>query len=82
MPPAAKNAIPMRFTVAKSVSMKAKGQRIARPTKEIIRLMLNGFVFLLCLLTMTTEKPDAAAERMASVIPIIGFGKKFGGVLK
>ena len=57
----------------KSVSMKARGQRIARPTKEISRLMLNGFVFLLCLPTMTTENPDAAAERMASVIPIMRF---------
>ena len=73
MPPAAKNAIPMRFTVVKSVSMKAKGQRIARPTLEISRLTLNGFVFLEFLPTMTTENPDAAAERMASVIPIIRF---------
>ena len=63
----------MRFNVAKSVNMNAKGQRIARPTKEIIKLMLKGFVFLLCLPTMTTEKPDAAAERMASVIPIMLF---------
>ena len=82
MPPAAKNAIPMRFIVVKSVSMRVKGQRIAKPTQEIIRLMLNGFVFLLFLPTMTTESPDIAAERMASVIPIMCFGKKFGVVLK
>ena len=63
----------MRFTVVKSVSKKAKGQRIAKPTQEIIRLTLNGFVFLLFLPTMTTDNPDAAAERMASVIPIMRF---------
>ena len=75
MPPAAKNAIPMGFIVVKSVSMKANGQRIARPTKEIIKLMLSGVVFLEFLPTRTTENPDAAAERMASVIPIICFWK-------
>ena len=65
----------MRFTVVKSVSMNANGQRIATPTVEIIRLMLNGFVFLLCLLTMTTEKPDAA-NRIASALDATGKAKR------
>lgn len=65
----ANSAMPARFTALKSVSTNASGQRIASPTAEISTLMLKALLSLECLPTMTTEKPEAAAERIASIGP-------------
>ncbi len=72
-PPNAKSAMPVRLAVWKSVSASASGQRIARPTAEIQKLMLKALLFFEWMPTITTEKPDAAAESSASVIPSMQF---------
>ena len=79
-PPKAKSAIPSRFAVPKSVRTIASGQRMTRPTAEIKTLTLNGFDFFECLPTMTTEKPEAAAESNARVIPSMHLSEVAGGI--
>jgi hypothetical protein len=51
----------------------ARGQRITKPTQDIIRLTLKAFDFLECLPTRTTAKPEANAESSAKAAPIIAF---------
>jgi hypothetical protein len=68
-PPKANRAMPSRLAVWKSVRTSANGQRITRPTAEIRRLMLNALLFLECIPTATTEKPEAAAESSANTMP-------------
>lgn len=72
--------MPSRFAVAKSVRAKASGQRITRPTAEIRMLMLNALLFVECLPTMTTERPEAAAESNASVIPSMHLSEGVGSI--
>ena len=79
-PPKAKSAIPSKLTAPKSVNAIASGQRITRPTAEIKRLTLNGFDFFECLPTMTTEKPEAAAESSARATPIVALQEVLLGI--
>jgi hypothetical protein len=60
----------------------ARGQRIAMPTQEIIRLTLRAFDSVECFLTKITDMPEAAAENRAKAVPIICLFLKVLGVLK
>jgi hypothetical protein len=71
---------PSKLAALKSVSKTARGQRITMPTQETIRLTLKAFVFLEYLPTMTTDKPEAAAESNARMDPIMLFPEGCGSI--
>ncbi len=53
----------------KPPSKSAKGQRVANPTTVMIKLMLKTLAPSECLLTETTDIPEAAAESKAKISP-------------